>query len=41
MEEVGEGVDVGGVKMGKEEEGVDLEVLGDLGREEDEEGGFG
>ena len=34
-----EEVDVGGgLKMGKEEEGVDLEGLDDLGREEDEEG---
>ena len=42
VEEVGkevEGVDVGRVKMGNEEEkGVDLEVLEDLGWEEDADG---
>ena len=39
VEEVGEQVDMGmGVKMEKEEEGVDLESLDDLDREEDEEG---
>ena len=44
MEEVGEemeGVGAGGAKMGdEEEEGVDLEVLDDLGWEEDEERGL-